>query len=154
MYAAANGLSTLAQNRDKVGAFFKLAVPVQGVGARVRARRRRDFAQDAAARGGVKGVLGPSMLYGCTMRLCASAGMPSLVAVGGANVATPLLVSKLGGSLQAMPGVAGGARLPIAAHCMIEWGLFQRFKEHLARAAGGRAEMPRALPSRASPRRA
>ena len=61
--------------------------------------------------------------------------MPALVAVGGANVATPLLVSKLGGPLQAMPASSLAARaLPIAAHCMIEWGLFQRFKEHLARA--------------------
>ena len=102
---------------------------------------------------GAKGVLGPSMLYGCTMRLCASAGMPTLVAVGGANVATPLLVSKLGGPLQArMPASSLAARaLPIAAHCMIEWGLFQRFKEHLARAAGGRAEDARGLCHRARP---
>jgi len=137
VYAAANGLSTLAQNRDKVGAFFKNSRFLykgwaHGYERAVAVTSRKML---AAAGGGAKGVLGPSMLYGCTMRLCASAGMPSLVAVGGANVATPLLVSKLGGPLQAMPASSLAARaLPIAAHCMIEWGLFQRFKEHLARA--------------------
>lgn len=137
MYAAANGLSTLAQNRDKVGAFFKNSRFLykgwaHGYERAVAVTSRKML---AAAAGGAKGVLGPSMLYGFTMRLCASAGMPSLVAVGGANVATPLLVSKLGGPLQAMPASSLAARaLPIAAHCMIEWGLFQRFKEHLARA--------------------
>jgi hypothetical protein len=137
VYAAANSLSTLAQNRDKVGAFLKNSRFLykgwaHGYERAVAVTGRKML---AAAGGGAKGVLGPSMLYGCTMRLCASAGMPSLVAVGGANVATPLLVSKLGGPLQAMPASSLAARaLPIAAHCMIEWGLFQRFKEHLARA--------------------
>jgi len=137
VYAAANGIAALAQNKDNVGAFFKSSRFLykgwaHGYERAVAVTSRKML---AAAGSGVKGVLGPSMLYGCTMRLCTSAGMPSLVAVGGANVATPLLVSKLGGPLQALPAASLAARaLPIAAHCMIEWGLFQRFKEHLTRA--------------------
>ena len=137
MYATANGLATLAQNKDKVGAFLKSSRFLykgwaHGYERAVAVTSRKML---AAAGGGAKGVLGPSLIYGCTMRLASSAGMPSLIAVGSANVATPLLVSKLGGPLHAMPAASLAARaLPIAAHCMIEWGLFQRFKEHLARA--------------------
>ena len=137
VYAAANGVATLAHNKANVGAFFRNSRVLykgwtHGYERAVAVTSRKML---AAAGSGVKGVLGPSMLYGCTMRLCASAGMPSLVAVGSANVSTPLLVSKLGGPLQALPAASLAARaLPIAAHCMIEWGLFQRFKEHLARA--------------------
>lgn len=137
VYATANGLATLAQNKHKVGAFLKSSRFLykgwaHGYERAVAVTSRNML---AAAGGGAKGVLGPSVIYGCTMRLASSAGVPSLIAVGGANVATPLLVSKLGGPLQAMPAASLAARaLPIAAHCMIEWGLFQRFKEHLARA--------------------
>lgn len=134
VYATANGLTTLASNKDKIKDFMKntrflykgwahgyeRAVSITG----------KQMLKTASH--GAKGVLGPSIIYGCTMRVCAIAGFPSLVAVGSANVATPLLVSKLGGPLQALPAGALAARaLPIAAHCMIEWGLFQKFKEHL-----------------------
>jgi|Transcript_12180 hypothetical protein len=134
VYATANGLATLASNKDKFAGFakntrflykgwahgYERAVAITG----------RSMMSSASA--GAKGVLGPSIIYGFTMRLAATCGLPSLVAVGGANVATPLLVSKLGGPLHALPAGALAARaLPIAAHCVIEWGLFQKFKEHM-----------------------
>ena len=134
MYATANGFATLASNKDTVRAFFKGTRFLYKGWAhgyrRAVAVTSREMVSAAAC--GAKGVLGPSVIYGCTMRLASACGLPSLIAVGGANVATPLLVSKLGGPLRAMPLLSLAARAsPIAAHCAVEWGLFQRFKERL-----------------------
>ena len=146
MYATANGFATLALNRDKVGAFVKSSrVVYKGwLHGYERAARVTSAKLVATAAGAAKSPLGPSLVYGCTMRAAAAAGLPSLVAVGGANVATPLIVSKMGGRLGALPAHALAARaLPIAAHCVIEWGLFQRFKEHMVRANAAARGVPR-----------
>ena len=146
VYATANGFATLALNRDKVGAFVKSSrVVYKGwLHGYERAARVTSAKLVATAAGAAKSTLGPSLVYGCTMRAAAAAGLPSLVAVGGANVATPLIVSKMGGRLGALPAHALAARaLPIAAHCVIEWGLFQRFKEHMVRANAAARGVPR-----------
>lgn len=82
---------------------------------------------------GVTSTLGPSVVYGCTMRMAVSAlGLPTLVAVGGANIATPVIVSKLGGGFGLVSSLSLAARgLPIAVHCVIEYGLYGKIKEHL-----------------------
>lgn len=135
VYASANGLANLAINRDKVGQFVK--------GSRVMYKGwLHGYERAAAVTGsklltiaaqGAKTTLGPSVVYGCTMNVAACAlGLPSLVAVGGANVVTPVIVSKLGGSLTKFSTTALAARaFPIAAHCVIEWGLYAKIKEHL-----------------------
>ena len=64
MYAAANGIAALAQNKDNVGAFFKSSRFLykgwaHGYERAVAVTSRKML---AAAGSGVKGVLGPSML--------------------------------------------------------------------------------------------
>ena len=78
----------------------------------------------------VRSTIGPSLVYGCTMNVARAAGLPSLLAVGGANLATPVLVSKLGGPLGLMSAPSVAARsFPIAAHCAIEWGVYAKLQE-------------------------
>ena len=110
MYAAANGLSTLAQNRDKVGAFFKNSRFLykgwaHGYERAVAVTSRKML---AAAGGGAKGVLPVDALrvHDASVR---ERGHALARGCGGANVATPLLVSKLGGRC-GVRVVAGGAR--------------------------------------------
>ena len=135
MYATANGLASMALNRDKVADFVK--------GSRVMYKGWLHGYERAAvltgsrllsmASQGAKSTLGPSVVYGVSMRVATSAlGLPSLVAVGGANVVTPVIVNKLGGSLANLSVSSLASRaFPIAAHCVVEWGLYGKMKEHL-----------------------
>ena len=141
MYATANGLANMALNRDKVGQFVK--------GSRVMYKGWLHGYERAAcltgsklvqmASSGAKSTLGPSVVYGVSMRIATTAlGLPSLVAVGGANVITPVIVNKVGGSLANFSTSSLAARaFPIAAHCVIEWGLYGKMKEHLESRSGG-----------------
>jgi hypothetical protein len=134
VYATANGFVNMALNRDKVAEFAK--------GSRVMYKGwLHGYGRAAALTGsklvtmashGAKSTLGPSLVYGVTMQVATTAlGLPSLVAVGGANVATPVIVSKLSGSLGKLSTASHAARaLPIAVHCVIEWGLYAKLKEH------------------------
>ena len=88
MYATANPADARAQP-DKVGAFVKArASCTRGGSTGVSSRGAGDEAGNscATAAGAAKSTLGPSLVYGCTMRAAAAAGA-RLVAVGGANVA-------------------------------------------------------------------
>ena len=89
---------------------------------------RGDMVRTVAA--GVKSTLGPSAVYACSMQVATSAmGLPSLVSVGAANVATPVVVAKLGGRLRNLSAQSLTARaMPIAAHFLIEFGLYDKIK--------------------------
>lgn len=139
MYATANGVANMALNRDKVAQFVK--------GSRVMYKGwLHGYGRAASLTGtrllgmasqGAKTTLGPSIVYGVSMRVATTVlGLPSLVAVGGANVFTPVIVNKLGGSLANLSTASLAARaFPIAAHCVVEWGLYGKLKEHLERRA-------------------
>lgn len=141
VYATANGLANMALNRDKVGQFVQ--------GSRMMYKGWLHGYERAAcltgsrlvqmASSGAKSTLGPSVVYGVSMRIATTAlGLPSLVAVGGANVITPVIVNKVGGSLANFSTSSLAARaFPIAAHCVIEWGLYGKMKEHLESRGGG-----------------
>lgn len=131
MYATANGFANMALNRDKVAQFVK--------GSRVmykgwlhgyeRAATLHGSKLLSMAARGARSTLGPSLVYGVSMRGMAALGLPSLVAVGAANVSTPVIVSKLGGSLSNLSTSSLLARaFPIAAHCVVEWGLYGQMK--------------------------
>ena len=135
VYATANGLANLALNRDKVTQFVNGSRLVYKgwLHGYERAAAVRGSKLVSMASKGVKSTLGPSVVYGVSMRLATGAmGLPSLVAVGAANVATPIVVNRLGGSLSKLSTTSLAARaLPIAAHCVIEWGLYDHLKQYL-----------------------
>jgi len=108
VFATANGFAAMALNRGKVKNFVLGTRKMykgwaHGYLGAVRAVRR-EMVRTVAA--GVKSTLGPSAVYACSMQVATSAmGLPSLVSVGAANVATPVIVSKLGGRLRNSPRI-------------------------------------------------
>lgn len=132
MFATANGFAAMALNRGKVKNFVLGTRKIykgwaHGYLGAVRTVRG-DMVRTVAA--GVKSTLGPSAVYACSMQVATSAiGLPSLVSVGAANVATPVVVAKLGGRLRNLSAQSLTARaMPIAAHFLIEFGLYDKIK--------------------------
>ena len=103
VFATANSFAAMALNRGKVKNFVLGTRKMykgwaHGYLGAVRSVRR-EMVRTVAA--GVKSTLGPSAVYACSMQVATSTlGLPSLVSVGAANVATPVIVSKLGGRLR------------------------------------------------------
>ena len=135
VFATANGFAAMALNRGKVKNFVLGTRKMykgwaHGYLGAVRAVRR-EMVRTVAA--GVKSTLGPSAVYACSMQVATSAmGLPSLVSVGAANVATPVIVSKLGGRLRKLSAHSLAARaVPIAAHYLIEWDLYDKIKRRM-----------------------
>ena len=135
VFATANGFAAMALNRGKVKNFVLGTRKIykgwaHGYLGAVRSVRR-EMVRTVAA--GVKSTLGPSAVYACSMQVATSTlGLPSLVSVGAANVATPVIVSKLGGRLRKLSAQSLAARaMPIAAHYLIELDLYDKIKRHM-----------------------
>ena len=135
VFATANSFAAMALNRGKVKNFVLGTRKMykgwaHGYLGAVRAVRR-EMVRTVAA--GVKSTLGPSAVYACSMQVATSTlGLPSLVSVGAANVATPVIVSKLGGRLRKLSAHSLAARaVPIAAHYLIEWDLYDKIKRRM-----------------------
>ena len=135
MFATANSFAAMALNRGKVKNFVLGTRKMykgwaHGYLGAVRAVRR-EMVRTVAA--GVKSTLGPSAVYACSMQVATSTlGLPSLVSVGAANVATPVIVSKLGGRLRKLSAQSLAARaMPIAAHYLIELDLYDKIKRRM-----------------------
>jgi len=135
IYATTNGVTHLALNGNvrEVQRMARALVTSAARGyerAVVRCGKNLAVHVLEGVHGAVRSTVGPSLVYGCTMNVARAAGVPSLLAVGGANMATPVLVSKLGGPLGLMSAPSVAARsFPIAAHCAIEWGLYTKLQE-------------------------
>ena len=135
MFATANSFAAMALNRGKVKNFVLGTRKIykgwaHGYLGAVRSVRR-EMVRTVAA--GVKSTLGPSAVYACSMQVATSTlDLPSLVSVGAANVATPVIVSKLGGRLRRLSAHQVAARaVPIAAHYLIEWDLYDKIKRRM-----------------------
>ena len=135
VFATANSFAAMALNRGKVKNFVLGTRKMykgwaHGYLGAVRAVRR-EMVRTVAA--GVKSTLGPSAVYACSMQVATSTlGLPSLVSVGAANVATPVIVSKLGGRLRKLSAQSLAARaMPIAAHYLIELDLYDKIKRRM-----------------------
>ena len=135
VFATANSFAAMALNRGKVKNFVLGTRKIykgwaHGYLGAVRSVRR-EMVRTVAA--GVKSTLGPSAVYACSMQVATSTlGLPSLVSVGAANVATPVIVSKLGGRLRRLSAHQVAARaVPIAAHYLIEWDLYDKIKRRM-----------------------
>lgn len=135
VFATANSFAAMALNRGKVKNFVLGTRKIykgwaHGYLGAVRSVRR-EMVRTVAA--GVKSTLGPSAVYACSMQVATSTmGLPSLVSVGAANVATPVIVSKLGGRLGRLSAHQVAARaVPIAAHYLIEWDLYDKIKRRM-----------------------
>ncbi len=135
VFATANSFAAMALNRGKVKNFVLGTRKIykgwaHGYLGAVRAVRR-EMVRTVAA--GVKSTLGPSAVYAFSMQVATcTLGLPSLVSVGAANVATPVIVSKLGGRLRKLSAQSLAARaVPIAAHYLIELDLYDKIKRRM-----------------------